>query len=216
MDEYGTRSKGVLKSARTLLEAAGLIVSQHGRGVFVRRFKRYDRHGSTRHLSSHRPAGTPPTQAETQTQGIQRELELLDVKTVPAPAAVAALLGVDDGTPVVRRRHLITLDGDPAQTATSYFVAAMVQGSRIARAGRIPGGVHAELAAVLGTALTRAEELLVARMPTPAETETLALLPGTPVVDLTRTIYAGDTPVEVTAWLFDAGWHRFIYDVPVD
>jgi DNA-binding GntR family transcriptional regulator len=53
-------------------------------------------------------------------------------------------------------------------------------------------------------------------MPTPSEKDTLNLLPGTPVVELTRTIYAGDRPVDVTAFLFDAGWHRFVYDVPMD
>ncbi len=216
MAEYGTKSKNVLKDARKLLEAQGLIVSEHGRGVFVRVFKRYLRNGTKRHLRSQRPAGTSPTQAETESQDIQRELKLLAVETLPAPADIAGHLGVEPGTPVLCRRHLITLDGDPAQTADSFFVADQVQGSRIARKEQFPGGVHAELADVLGTPLTRAQEVLVARMPTPGETKTLALLPGTPVVELTRTIYAGDRPVEVTLWLFDAGWHRFIYDVPVD
>ena len=216
MAEYGIKSKNVLKNARALLEAAGLIVSEHGRGVFVRRFKRYDRNGSRRHLRSQRPADTSPTQAETQAQDIERELVLVGVDTIPAPADVAELLDVDEGTALVRRRHLITLDGDPAQTADSYFVATLVEGSRIARAEKIPGGVHAELAALLGTALTRAEEILVARMPDQAEKQTLALLPGTPLVELTRTIYAGDQPVEVTRFLFDGSWHRFVYDVPMD
>lgn len=216
MAEYDMGSKNILKEARRLLEAEGLIVSEHGRGTFVRRFKRYDRHGSTRHLRSQRPSGTTPTQAETQAQGITRELQLLNVDTVPAPTDVAALLDVSKETDLVCRRHLITLDGDPAQTAASYFVATMVEGSRIARMESIPGGVHAELAVVLGTALTRAEETFVARMPTSAEVETLALLPGTPVVDLTRTIYAGERPVEVSRFLFDGSWHRFIYDVPMD
>lgn len=216
MAEYGTKSKNILKDARMLLEVAGLIVSEHGRGVFVRRFKRYLRNGTKRHLSSQRPAGTSPTQAETESQGIQRELNLLAVETLPAPADIAEHLRVEAGTPLVCRRHLITLDGDPAQTADSFFVASQVEGSRIARMEKIPGGVHAELAAVLGTPLTRAEEVFVARMPTPAEKETLALLPGTPVVDLARTIYAGDRPVEVTKFLFDGSWHRFVYDVPMD
>ncbi|MGW4412945.1 GntR family transcriptional regulator [Nonomuraea sp. NPDC004702] len=184
--------------------------------MFVRRFKRYDRHGSKRHLHSQQAADTFPTQAETQAQGIQRELELVDVATVPAPGDVAAILGVDEGMPLVCRRHLITLDGDPAQTADSYFVAEQVDGSRIGRHERILGGVHSELAAVLGVPLTAADEVLIARMPTPAEKEVLSLLPGTPVVELTRTIYTDERPVEVTRFLFDAGWHRFIYTVPMD
>ncbi len=213
--EYST-TKATARAAIDILRTDGLIVSQHGRGIFVRRFKRYNRFGTKRHLSSQRPTGTSPTQAETEAQDIRRELDLLGVETLPAPADIASHLGVEPGTPVVRRRHLISLDGDPAQTADSYFLADQVGGSRIARMEQIPGGVHTELAAVLGTALTSATEVLVARMPTPAEKETLNLLPGTPVVELLRTIYAGDRPVEVTAFLFDAGWHRFVYDVPMD
>jgi len=216
MAEYGTKSKNVLKNARALLEADGVIVSEHGRGVFVRRFKRYDRHGSRRHLRSRRPTGTSPTQAETQAQNIERTLDLLAVETLPAPADIAGHLNVEPGTPLTCRRHLISLDGDPAQTAVSYFVAAVVEGTRIARMESIPGGVHAELAAVLGASLTQAEEILVARMPTQAEKEILALLPGTPVVELTRIIHAGDRPVEVTKFLFDGSWHRFVYNVPMD
>ncbi|GAA1020169.1 hypothetical protein GCM10009556_082590 [Acrocarpospora pleiomorpha] len=68
-------------------------------------------------------------------------------------------------------------DGDPAQSADSYFVADQVQGTRTARHEAIPGGVHA----VLARPLTEAREVFVARMPTLRETETLALLPGTPV-----------------------------------
>ncbi|GAA0964369.1 UTRA domain-containing protein [Acrocarpospora macrocephala] len=212
---YGT-TKATVRETVNILRTEGRIVSRPGKGIFVRKFKRYDRHGSKRHLRSHRPAGTSPTQAETAQQDIRRELQLLGVATVPAPAEIAELLDVPTGTLLVRRRHLITLDGDPAQTANSYFIAEQVQGTRIARHEAIPGGVHAELASVLGRPLTEAREVFVARMPTPQETETLNLLPGTPVVELSRTIYAGEHAVEATSFLFDAGWHRFTYDVPMD
>lgn len=213
--EYGT-TKATARAAIEMLRTDGLIVSQRGRGIFVRKFKRYDRYGTKRHLSSQRPAGTSPTQAETQAQDIERTLDLLAVETLPAPADIAGHLNVEPGTPLVRRRHLISLDGDPAQTVDSYFLAEQVGESRIARMEQIPGGVHTELATVLGTALTRATEVLVARMPTQGEKETLTLLPGTPVVELIRTIYAGERPAEVSRFVFDAGWHRLIYDVPMD
>ncbi|MBB4918250.1 DNA-binding GntR family transcriptional regulator [Streptosporangium saharense] len=129
---------------------------------------------------------------------------------------IADLLRIAVDIPLVVRRHLVVLDGHPAATADSYIPAHLVEGTRIARPEKIPGGVHAALAEILGAPLTRAVETLVARMPTLVETETLQLLPGTPVVELVRTIHAGDRPVEVTAWLFDASRHRFVYDVPMD
>ena len=131
-------------------------------------------------------------------------------------ADVAGLLGIDPLRPVVVRRHLLTLDGHPAATAELYFRPEQVTGSRIPLQEEIPGSVHAELARTLGAPLTRAGEALVARMPTLGESELLNLPTGTPVVALTRTIYAGEQAVEVTVWLFDASRHRFIYDVPMD
>ncbi|MGW4425769.1 GntR family transcriptional regulator [Streptosporangium sp. NPDC004631] len=215
VEKYGT-SKATVRKVIETLKAEGLLVSEPGSGNRVRRIKRLDRLGSKRHLRSQRPAGTSPLEAEAAEQGFHRELILAEVTTAVAPPDVTDLLGVAPETLVVVRRHLITLDGRPAVTADSYIPARLVEGSRIARHEKVPGGVHAALAEILGAPLTDAVEALIARMPTPAETETLRLPPGTPVVELIRTLHAGEQPVEVTVWLFDASRHRFIYDVPVD
>ncbi|MER7205549.1 GntR family transcriptional regulator [Streptosporangium sp. NPDC000239] len=177
---------------------------------------RFDRFGSRRHLRSRRPEGTSPLQAEAADQGIHRELVLREVAVTAPPPDVADVLQVTVDTPLVVRRHLVVLDGHPAATADSYIPAHLVEGTRIVRSEKIPGGVHAALTEVLGTPLTHAVEALVARMPAPVEAETLELPPGTPVVELVRTIHADDRPVEVTVWMFDASRHRFVYDVPVD
>ncbi|MEV7008699.1 GntR family transcriptional regulator [Streptosporangium sp. NPDC051022] len=215
VERYGTTKVTVRKVIETL-KAEGLLVSEPGSGIRVREIKRLDRLGSRRHLRSQRPAGTSPLEAEAAAQGVHRELILREVISFLPPPGIADLLQITPETPLVVRRHLVTLDGHPAATADSYIPAHLVEGSRIARHEPIPGGVHAELADLLGTPLTGAVEMLVARMPNPDETETLRLPPGTPVVELTRTIHAGDRPVEVTVWLFDASRHRFVYEVPVD
>jgi GntR family transcriptional regulator len=68
-----------------------------------------------------------------------------------------------------------------------------------------PGGTHAYLSDELGVTLAEAVEELVARMPTPQETITLRLVPGTPVVELVRTIYDdNNNPVEVTVFVIAA------------
>jgi GntR family transcriptional regulator len=78
-------------------------------------------------------------------------------------------------------------------------------------------GTHAYLADDLGTTLDVAVEELVARMPTPQEMLALRLVPGTPVVELIRTIYdKAQKPVEVTVFLFAADRHSFAYVVPLD
>ncbi|MFB9968509.1 GntR family transcriptional regulator [Sinosporangium siamense] len=213
--EYGA-AKNTVAKALSMLRADGLLVSQIGRGNFVRKIKRLRRDGTSRHLRSQRPEATSPLEAEVQEQGFRRELELREVALTPAPPDIAEMLSVEPGEPLIVRRHLITIDGTPAQTADSYFPASQVAGSRIGRPEVIPGGVHSELAAVLGRPLGNAVETLIARMPTPDETVMLQLPPGTPVVELVRVIRSEGSPVEVTHFLFDAARHEFAYEVPVD
>ncbi|MEO3750144.1 GntR family transcriptional regulator [Streptomyces sp. B6B3] len=215
MADYGAAS-GTVRQALDQLQNEGLIIARQGQGVFVRMPRRLERRGTKRHLRSARPSATAPLEAEAQAQGFVRGQQLLEVATVPAPESIAQRLGIEPGTQVLVRRHLLTLDEEPAQLADSYFHVAQVEGSRIARNEKIPGGVHAELASVLGTPLTHASEELIARMPTPGEAIELRLPRGTPVVELLRTIYASDDPVEATRFLFDGSRHTFTYDVPLD
>jgi GntR family transcriptional regulator len=214
-DGYGA-SAGTVRQALDQLRAEGLIITRQGQGTFVRKPRRLRRHGTSRHLRSERQPGTAPLEAEARDQGFLRGQELIEVTVAPAPTDVANRLNLEPESPVVVRRHLLTLDDEPAQSADSYFPLQLVRGTHIIENEKIPGGVHAELTRVLGDPPSHADEDLVARMPTPAEARTLRLPPGTPIVDLTRTIYAGDQPVEVTHFIFDGSRHLFTYRVPMD
>ena len=214
-EDYGA-STGTVRQALDQLRGEGLIMTRQGQGTFVRKPRRLRRHGTSRHLRSERQPGTAPLEAEANDQNFQRTQNLIEVTTVPAPIDVAALLQLAPGSEVVVRRHVLTLDDEPAQVADSYFPPEVARGTRIAKKEKIPDGVHAELARLLGGALSHAIEELIARMPTPAEARTLRLPPGTPVVDLMRTIYAGREPVEVTRFIFDGARHLFTYRVPID
>ena len=135
--------------------------------------------------------------------------------TDTAAGDVAERLGVPSETPLLRRDMVLALDGEPAALAVSWFVAGLVEGSPIAQPVTVPGGVHGELVRLFG-ALADAREELFARMPTPAESTALRLPPGTPVVELWRTIPAADGRIilEVTRFLFDGVRYRFAYTVP--
>ncbi|MDF5759194.1 GntR family transcriptional regulator [Spongiactinospora sp. TRM90649] len=215
VERYNT-SKATVRKVIETLKSEGLLISEPGSRIRVRQVRRLDRFGSTRHLTSERPDGTAPLEAEASSQAIRKKTTLIEVTTTRAPGGVAARLQIEPLSPVIVRRHLIHLDGHPAAAAESYFLPEVVAESRIMLPETISGGVHAELARILGTPLTEAVEELVARMPNSAETEYFRLPPGTPVVELIRTIHAGERPVEVTEWLFDASRHRFIYRVPMD
>lgn len=216
VDEFGT-AQGTVRQAIEQLKAEGLVVARQGSGVFVRRPRRLRRMGSTRHLRSRRPPATAPLEAEAAAQSFHRSSELTEVASVSAPKEVAERLGVPDGTNVVRRSYVLSIDGEVAQTARSYFTHELVDGTTLAEHVQPANGTHAYLAEELGVALDVAVEELVARMPTPHETVALRLVPGTPVVELVRTIYdKTEKPVEVTIFLFAADRHSFAYVVPLD
>jgi DNA-binding GntR family transcriptional regulator len=68
----------------------------------------------------------------------------------------------------------------------------------------------------LGIAFDIAVEELVARMPTLQETMTLRLVPGTPVVELIRTIYAKDENLIECLSSSSRPTVSFTYVVPMD
>jgi len=210
-------AQGTVRQAIEQLKSEGLIVARQGSGTFVRKPRRLRRMGATRHLRSQRPPATAPLEAEATAQNFQRSSELLEVAAVPAPPQVAERLSVPEGASVLRRGYLLSIDGEVAQTARSYFTQELAGGTLLAEHAQPANGTHAYLADDLGVSFDVAVEDLVARMPTPQEVTTLHLVPGTPVVELVRTIYdKQEAPVEVTIFLFAADRHSFTYVVPLD
>ncbi|MGH3826913.1 MAG: GntR family transcriptional regulator [Pseudonocardiaceae bacterium] len=209
---------GTVRQAFAQLTSEGLVVARQGSGAFVRKPRRLRRVGSTRHLRTKRtdPAALP-LQAEAHSQGFQRSSDLIGVTRVAAPIVVAERLQLPEGSTLIHRRYQLSLDGEIAQTASSYFPASLAEGTALAEPAPPPGGTHAYLADALGLTLEVATEELTARMPTHPESVTLRLLPGTPVLELIRTIYTSDErPVEVTNFLFAGDRHVFVYTVPLD
>ncbi|MGH3915868.1 MAG: GntR family transcriptional regulator [Pseudonocardiaceae bacterium] len=216
VDEFGT-AQGTVRQAIEQLKSEGLVVARQGSGVFVRTPRRLRRMGSTRHLRSRRAVATAALEAEAAGQGFERSSELTEVTSVAASAPVAERLGVPEGASVVSRSYLLSIDGEVAQVARSYFTHELADGTALAERVKPANGTHGYLADELGIALDIAVEELIARMPTPQETMTLRLIPGTPVVELIRTIYAKDEkPVEVSVFVFAADRHSFTYVVPMD
>lgn len=213
---YGT-ALGTVRQAVDQLKAEGLVVARQGRGVFVRKPRRLTRYGSKRLMRSTRAADSLPLQNEAESQGFARTSELNEVSSAPAPVDVASRLRVESNESVVRRIYILGLDGIPTQTAQSYFPHRIADGTLLAQQVKPPGGTHAYLADNLGLHLESAIEELVGRMPTRQEVAQLHLDPGTPVVEIIRTIYAQDgDPVEVTVFVCAADRHRFVYEVPID
>jgi len=218
-EHYGT-SRPTVRRAVARLKAEGLVVTSQGRGAFVRpkpHVRLLITGGSYRR---HRALGLPGFNAQALEQGQVPEQQLLEVATVSAPAEVAIRLGVEDGSPVAVRRRVFLADGEPVALCDSYYPAELADGTPIAQARKIRGGVHALIedpAGPIRRRIARSVDDLVSRMPTPQEAAALRLLQGAPVTRVLRTVLdAQDDPVEVQETIAAADRHEFRYEVAMD
>lgn len=177
------------------LRSEGLVVSEQGRGVFVRPRPPVRRLASDRFARRHRDAGQAAFLAEAEQVGATPQVDQVEVASAEAPAKVVDLLsGVSD---VVVRSRRYLLDGNPVETAVSYIPADIATGTKIAEDDTGPGGIYARLEE-LGHRLDHFVEEVAARMPTQQERQRLQLPAGIPVITVLRTAYdVAGVPVEV-------------------
>lgn len=218
-DHYGT-SRPTVRRAVARLKAEGLVVTSQGRGAFVRPKPHVRLLITGGNYRKHRALGLPGFNAQALEQGQAPEQQLLEVATVSAPAEVAIRLEVEDGAPVVVRRHVFLADGEPVALCDSYYPAELADGTPLAQAQKIRGGVHALIEDPSGPIrrqIARSVDDLVSRMPTPREAESLRLPQGVPVTRVLRTVLdADDEPVEVQETIAAADRHEFRYEVTMD
>src|SRR5260370_13338127 len=220
-DHYGT-SRPTVRRAVARLKAEGLVVTFQGRGAFVRPKPHVRLLITGSSYRKHRGLGLPGfnAQALEQGQAPQQQQQLLEVATVSAPAEVAIRLGIEDGSALVVRRRVFLADGEPVALCDSYYPAGLADGTPIAQARKIRGGVHALIEDPSGPIrrrIARSVDDLVSRMPTPQEAAALRLLQGAPVTRVLRTVLdAQDDPQEVQETIAAADRHDFRYEVAMD
>ncbi|MGH3922170.1 MAG: GntR family transcriptional regulator, partial [Pseudonocardiaceae bacterium] len=197
------------------LRVEGLVVTEHGRGTFVRAHRPLRRLSSSRYSKANRQAGQTPLPAEAVEQQAKADEQLLGVDVVDPPEEVADRLGLSADEKVLVRRELLWVGGEPVQLAHSYFPLSVAQGAQIERDEQIAGGVHAELEQELGYELDRFVEELMFRMPTPEEARQLRMGAGVPVVRLLRTLYdTSGRALEVADFVLAGDRHVLVYEVP--
>jgi len=200
---------GTVARALDMLRAEGVIVSRHGRGLYVRRFSRITRSSPDR--LAKRQWGSGKAIQDSDTGGRPRTVHVV-VAEVAAPEAVAEALGLGNGARVLSRARKFAVDERLVQQATSYIPLYVVAAApAVAYTDPGPGGMYARLAEV-GLGPARFTEALVCRMPTPREVSELDLPGGTPVVAITRHAYTEENRcVEVNAMVLDASAYALEY-----
>ncbi|ACZ92020.1 GntR family transcriptional regulator [Streptosporangium roseum] len=218
---YGV-SRNTAAKAVALLKTDGLITTRYGSGSYVRESHPIRRLGPERYARSKWQVTTVTTytddrgdSAATQQQGGQTQ----DVSLVPADDRTAAVLGIEPGDLVYERARVMTRDGVPTHTMTSYYRQVDVEGTSLVDprpgiAGR-SGGY--QILTEQGLPPHEITEDLAARMPTADEVILLDLPAGEPVVELHRvTRTAEGQVIEYARGIHAAS--RFIwsytYDIP--
>jgi GntR family transcriptional regulator len=214
MMEHFAVARMTIRNAIRLLQDEGLVVAEHGRGVYVRSRPPVKRLASDRFARRHRKEGKAAFITEAEQVGGAPQVDMIHVSESQPPSEVADRLKLADGARTVVRSRRYSLDGRPVETAVSYLPADIASGTPIADPNPGPGGIYARLEE-LGHTLERFTEDVSARMPTPEETRLLKLPPGVPVFRLVRTAYDVDgMPVEVCDTVMAADAYLLSYELP--
>ncbi|MGH9209858.1 MAG: GntR family transcriptional regulator [Acidimicrobiales bacterium] len=215
MARYKTAG-GTVRHAIDVLRGEGIVVAEHGRGVFVRSRPRTRRLSYDRFARRHRQAGKAAYLAEAEQTKVTPRVEVLFVGREPAPPEPASQLGLDRGADVLVRRRRYLSDDQPTELATSYVPWHLAEGTAMVDENPGPGGIYARIEE-LGHRLAHFTEEVTARMPTPEEASALGLPPATPVLHLVRTAFDGQgMAVEVCDTVMSADEWVLSYRLPAD
>lgn len=207
-------SQGTIRQALAILRGEGLIVAEHGRGVFVRSRPKTRRLAHDRFARRHREQGKAAYLAEAEQENSRPRVDVFYVGPEKAPAEFARRLSVKTGSRVLVRRRRYLSDEQPTELATSYIPWDIASGTPMTEENPGPGGVYARIEE-LGHTLQRFTEDVAARMPTPEEVKALRLSPGTPVLTLVRVAYDTEgRAVEVCDTVMSADHYELSYELP--
>lgn len=211
IDHFGV-ARMTVRQAIQELRSEGLVISEHGRGVFVRPTAPIRRLASDRFARRHRASGKAAFTVEAEKSGYTPTVDNIAVaRGKPDPIVAERLRLTTDDDIVVRSRRYLA-DGRPVETAISYIPADFAQGTKIEQVDTGPGGIYARLEEA-GHKLARFTEEVGARMPTPEERRALQLPAGAPVLTVVRTAYdTNDVAVEVCDTVKVASAYLLEYD----
>lgn len=214
---YGA-ARNTAREAIRLLAQSGLVVAEHGRGVYVRPANPLIRLGNDRYSHRWRESGLSPFLAECAKQGKTGRFEVLSVERMTPPPDVAARLGLaEDSESVLRRENVFYADADPVQRVTTWVPWTLAEGTGLLddEVGH-PYGIHG-IFEDRGRRMARLQEEVSARMPTPDERRRLRLTPGVPVLDVLHTsLDENGDAYELTRFVMRADLTGLFYNTPVE
>jgi GntR family transcriptional regulator len=211
-------ARNTVQAAMRLLTDAGMIVKEHGRGMYVRQSAPLIRLGADRYSPKYRESGLSPFLIECERAGKNGRFEVLSIEQVQPPANVAERLHVDpDSQSVLRRQNVFWADDDPVYLVTTYVPWTIAEGSGLLQDDiPHPYGIHGVLEDK-GYLMARLDDFATVRMPTLSERTLLQLTAGIPLLDLTHvSVRADGTPYELSRFIMRGDMSSLSYNVPVE
>ncbi|WP_019856334.1 GntR family transcriptional regulator [Actinopolyspora mortivallis] len=187
MEHYGV-ARMTARQALQELKSEGLVVSEQGRGVFVRRTVPVRRLASDRFARRYRDQGKAAFLAESEKSGAVPSVDSIRVTEEHPSVEIQQRLRIPENEIVIVRSRRYLSDGVPVEIAVSYIPGDIGQGTRIAETDTGPGGIYARIEDA-GHTLEHFTEEVTARMPTERERDLLRLGTSVPVMRVVRTAY---------------------------
>ncbi|MGW7607173.1 GntR family transcriptional regulator [Streptomyces sp. NPDC054766] len=216
-EQYGV-ARNTVDEAFKILGREGLVTSEWGRGVFVREKRALIRLGNDRYSPKYRETGLSPFLIECAKQGKTGRFEVLGIERVKPDAELAKQLKVPGKTKsVLRRENVFYADDDPVYRVTTWIPWSIAEGTGLLQE-EVPHqyGIHGVLEEK-GHVMTRINDEITARMPTPEEVRYLSLPSGVPVIEVAHTSLDQDgEPYELTKFVMRADMNGLSYNVPVE
>ncbi|TDU78193.1 GntR family transcriptional regulator [Streptomyces sp. KS 21] len=163
------------------------------------------------------PDGSP-FRADMRALGKQGNWESRTEAKVPAPAEIAARLGIAEGALCVRTVYEFLGDGRPVQLSTSWEPYELTGGTLVV----LPeGGLHAGVGVVnrmaaIGITVSHAVEQPEPRPATAEEASLLGIQKTSLVTHIRRTYYSDQgRPVETADIVIPAALCEIVYEIPV-
>ena len=169
-DEFSIARPTVVRALRALRQD-GWIETQQGKGSFVRG------RPALAELESQRSGEEALNRDESREPG-----RLIEAAVTPPSARVAALLGPAGDSEVLARRLVAEQDGEASELLTWWVPVALAEGTDLAAAEPVHGGVRGHLARRKNIRIDYVVEQMVARHPTSQEAKLLGVGKSAPML----------------------------------
>ncbi|GHG15622.1 GntR family transcriptional regulator [Streptomyces filamentosus] len=208
--------ENVVRRAQELLISQGVLEGRAGSGTYVA--KPCQRVRVVR-SSAREQGGGSPFGADMRALGKQGDWESRTEAKFPAPAEIAARLGIAEGDLCVRTVYEFLADGRPVQLSTSWEPYDLTGGTLVV----LPeGGPHAGAGVVnrmaqIGVTVGHAVEQPEPRQATAEEASLLGIQKASLVTHIQRTYYSDEgRPVETADIIVPAALCEIVYEIPIN